>query len=156
MADVDMKDDGATVSEIVDLTEDKGVIKEILKASDKEEAMFIGAEILVNYEGRLSDGTVFDTSFDKDPIRVVIGTGQVIKGWEIGVMSMKLGERAEFTLAPEYGYGHCGSPPGIPDGSTLIFDIEVLEIKERRPTRWMMTDTELIQAAETKKDLGNA
>ena len=70
-------------------------------------------------------------------------------------MSMRVGERSEFTIAPEYAYGTSGSPPGIPDGSTMIFNIELLELWQRRPTRWMTTDAELIMQAERKKGFGN-
>ena len=59
-------------------------------------------------------------------------------------MSMKLGEKAELTITSEYGYGDAGSPPTIPGGSTLIFAVELLQINDRRPTRWMMSDAELI------------
>ena len=118
----------ATISEIIELTDDKGVTKEVLTTSESEKQPWIASEVLINYEGRLMDGTVFDTSYDKDARRVVVGTGQTIKGFDIALMSMKLGERAEFTIAPEYAYGNCGSPPGIPNGSTVTFDIELLEI----------------------------
>ena len=146
---------GATISEIIELTDDNGVTKETLTTSENDKTPWNGCEVLLNYSGRLTDGTVFDTSYDKDAKRVVVGTGQVLRGWDIALMSMKLGERAEFTLAPEYAYGKCGSPPGIPDNSTVIFDIELLEIYERRPTRWMTSDGELVMLAERKKALGN-
>ncbi len=55
-----------------------------------------------------------------------IGTGQVIKGWDLGIMAMKLGEKAELTIKSEYAYGEMGSPPTIPGGATLIFDVELL------------------------------
>ena len=56
----------------------------------------------------------------------MVGVGQVIRGWDIGLMSMKLGEKAELTIKAEYGYGIAGSPAGIPVGATLIFEIELL------------------------------
>ena len=55
-----------------------------------------------------------------------IGTGQVIKGWDLGIMAMKLGEKAELTIKSEYAYGEMGSPPTIQGGATLIFDVELL------------------------------
>lgn len=55
-----------------------------------------------------------------------IGTGQVIKGWDIGIMSMRLGEKAELTIKPEFAYGAQGSPPTIPANSTLIFEVELI------------------------------
>jgi len=109
----------------------------------------------VNYTGRLTDGTVFDSSIDKEALKINIGVGQVIKGWDIGIMSMKLGEKAELTIKSDYAYGEMGSPPQIPGGATLIFDVELIQIADRRPTRWMMSDAELIKAAIHMKDLGN-
>lgn len=110
---------------------------------------------MVNYTGRLVDGTVFDSSIDKEALKVNIGVGQVIKGWDLGIMAMKLGEKAELTIKSEYAYGAMGSPPMIPGGATLIFDVELMSIADRRPTRWMMSDPELIRTAQHLKDLGN-
>jgi len=81
----------------------------------------------VNYEGRLEDGTVFDRSADRgEPLKIIIGTGQVIKGWDIGIMSMKLGEKADLVIKSEYAYGQMGAPPKIPGGATLVFTVELL------------------------------
>jgi len=68
---------------------------------------------------------------------------------------MKLGEKAELTCTAEYAYGDAGSPPTIPAGATLIFAVELLQINDRRPTRWMMSDVELITTAEKLKADGN-
>lgn len=111
---------------------------------------------MVNYEGRLQDGTIFDSSYDREALKVNIGVGQVIKGWDIGIMSMKLGEKAELTISPEFAYGAAGSPPTIPPNATLIFTVELIQISDRRPTRWMMSDMELVAAAKKLKDDGAA
>ena len=108
-------------------------------------------EVLVNYEGRLDDGTVFDTTFNKEPQLMIVGVNHTIKGADIGLLSMRLHEKAELVIKPEYGYGSECSPPPIPDGSTLTYIIELLDVKERRPTRWMMSDDEMIFAVEKKK-----
>ena len=129
---------------VVELTADKGVIKKIIKEGEEGPTPEEGQEVLVNYTGRLTDGTEFDSSRDKEALKIIIGVGQVIKGWDIGIMSMKLGEKAELTLTAEYGYGPVGSPPKIPGGATLIFDVELIQISDRRPTRWQMSDQELI------------
>lgn len=71
-------------------------------------------------------------------------------------MSMTLGEKAELTISPEYAYGAMGSPPTIPGNATLIFTVELIQINDRRPTRWMMSDPELIQVAQRLKEDGNA
>ena len=65
-----------------------------------------GDKVSVHYEGRLKDGTIFDSSFKRgSPIEFPIGVGRVVKGWDIGIMSMELGEKAELTIASDYGYG---------------------------------------------------
>jgi len=79
----------------------------------------------------------------------------VIKGWDIGVASMKAGEKAIFTLKSSYGYGEMGSPPKIPGGATLIFTIELLSFHDRRKTKHEMTDEEKIQATLKLKEDGN-
>ena len=95
-----------------------------------------GQEVLVNYEGKLTDGSIFDTSADKEPLKVAIGEDHVIKGWDIGIMSMKVGEKAELTIKPEYAYGIAGAPPKIATNATLVFEIELLQCADRKPTRW--------------------
>jgi len=93
------------------LTSDKGVAKQILINGDEGTKPQKGQEVLVNYEGRLVDGTIFDSSYDKEALKVVIGEGQVIKGWDIGIMSMNLGEKAVLTIESDYAYGDVGAPP---------------------------------------------
>jgi FK506-binding protein 4/5 len=74
-----------------------------------------------------SDGSKFDSSRDRsDPFVFTLGKGQVIKGWDHGVATMKKGEIAKFTLAPEFAYGEAGSPPKIPANATLVFEVELL------------------------------
>ena len=81
----------------------------------------------MNYVGCLEDGTVFDRSSDRgEPLKFVIGTGQVIRGWDIGIMTMKLGEKADLIIKSDYAYGQMGAPPKIPGDATLIFTVEVL------------------------------
>ena len=95
-----------------------------------------GQEVLVNYEGKLENGKIFDSSYDKEALKVPIGVGNVIKGWDIGIMSIRLGEKAELTISPDYAYGVAGTPPDIPGMATLIFTVELLMFNDRRPTRW--------------------
>lgn len=142
-------------TEIHYLTEDKGVSKKILLNGDEGTKPQKGQEVLVNYEGRLENGTIFDSSYDKEALKVVIGEGQVIKGWDIGIMSMNLGEKADLTIEGKYAYGAMGAPPKIPANATLIFTVELIQVSDRRPTRWMMSDPELISAALRLKDDGN-
>ena len=79
--------------------------------------------------GTLVDGKQFDTSRGRGPFEFILGSGQVIKGWDEGVEGMREGEIRRLTIPPELGYGDRGHPPKIPAGSTLIFEIELLEVR---------------------------
>ena len=89
-----------------------------------------GDEVTVHYTGRLTDGTKFDSSVDRgDPFVFTVGVGQVIKGWDEGVVSMRKGEKCLLTCAPDYAYGARGSPPTIPANATLEFEVELIAWK---------------------------
>jgi FKBP-type peptidyl-prolyl cis-trans isomerase len=78
----------------------------------------------------LTDGQKFDSSRDRGkPFSFNIGKGEVIKGWDEGVAQMAVGGRAKLTCSPDYAYGSRGYPPLIPANATLIFDVELLELK---------------------------
>ena len=84
-----------------------------------------GFQVKLNYQGQLSDGRVFDSSLTrKKPFSFKIGEGKVIKGWEIGIKSMKVGEKAKFFISSRYGYKKKGIPPIIPPNADLFFEIE--------------------------------
>lgn len=83
----------------------------------------------VHYTGWLTNGVKFDSSVDRnDPFVFVLGTGQVIRGWDEGVATLKVGDKARFTIPPELAYGKGGYPGLIPPDSTLIFEVELLAI----------------------------
>ncbi|KPA82939.1 putative FK506-binding protein (FKBP)-type peptidyl-prolyl isomerase [Leptomonas pyrrhocoris] len=85
-----------------------------------------GAKVSVHYVGTLEDGTKFDSSRDRgEYFDFTLGRGQVIKGWDKGVATMHIGEKAILKCSPEYGYGASGSPPKIPANATLLFEVEL-------------------------------
>eukprot|EP00767_Chilomastix_cuspidata_P006831 gnl/Chilomastix_cuspidata/730.p3 GENE.gnl/Chilomastix_cuspidata/730~~gnl/Chilomastix_cuspidata/730.p3 ORF type:complete len:108 (+),score=34.10 gnl/Chilomastix_cuspidata/730:826-1149(+) len=89
-----------------------------------------GANVTVNYTGSFKDGRVFDsTKKHGKPFTFKLGMGQVIRGWDVGVAGMKVGEKAIFKFPPEMAYGRRGYPPIIPPNSTLTFEIELLSFK---------------------------
>ena len=89
-----------------------------------------GQVAVVHYTGWLTDGTKFDSSRDRNaPFSFPIGAGQVIPGWDEGVAGMKVGGRRKLLIPANLGYGEMGAPPVIPPGATLVFDVELLELK---------------------------
>lgn len=87
----------------------------------------LGDTLTVNYTGKLQDGTVFDTSVGKRPIQFVLGAGQVIPGWDQGLMGMKAGGKRLLVIPPDLAYGASGYGP-IPANATLIFEVDLLAI----------------------------
>jgi len=91
-----------------------------------------GNQLTMHYTGTLeSDGTKFDSSVDrKEPFKFQLGVGQVIKGWDEGIVGMCVGEKRKLVVPPELGYGEQGAGDVIPGGATLVFDIELIDTEE--------------------------
>jgi hypothetical protein len=100
-----------------------------------------GDELSMHYTGSIDDssaagekGKVFDSSLTRgQPFKFVIGSGQVIRGWDAGLLGMCVGEKRELILPPDFGYGDRGAGADIPGGATLKFTVELLEIGEAPP-----------------------
>ncbi|MCT4699525.1 peptidylprolyl isomerase [Tenacibaculum haliotis] len=89
-----------------------------------------GANVSVHYKGQLLDGTVFDSSYKrKQPIDFAIGMGQVIAGWDEGIQLLKVGDKARFVIPSNLAYGSAGAGGVIPPDATLIFDVELMNVK---------------------------
>ncbi len=100
------------------------IIKEGIGASPKR-----GQQVTVHYTGTLENGTKFDSSVDRgQPFTFTIGVGQVIKGWDEGVMAMKVGEKRRLIIPANLGYGARGAGRLIPPHATLIFEVELLKV----------------------------
>jgi FKBP-type peptidyl-prolyl cis-trans isomerase len=105
-----------------------GLEKEVLATGTGPEVKK-GDHVLVHYTGTLVDGTKFDSSVDRGtPFDFEVGKGQVIVGWELGVVGMQRGSKWKLTIPPHIGYGSTGHPPKIPPDATLIFVIELVDI----------------------------
>ncbi|RLC32501.1 hypothetical protein DRH13_01655 [Candidatus Woesebacteria bacterium] len=110
------------------MTVEKLQIEDILVGEGKEATT--GAKITVNYTGTLTDGTKFDSSLDRDePFTFVFGVGQVIPGWDEGLVGMKVGGKRNLTIPSDMAYGEAGAGDVIPPNATLIFEVELLEVE---------------------------
>jgi FKBP-type peptidyl-prolyl cis-trans isomerase FkpA len=86
--------------------------------------------VSVHYTGWLPNGEKFDSSRDRnEPFSFTLGAGQVIAGWDEGVAGMKVGGRRKLVIPADLGYGTAGAPPAIPPGATLVFDVELLDVR---------------------------
>jgi FKBP-type peptidyl-prolyl cis-trans isomerase len=88
-----------------------------------------GDTVRVHYTGWLTDGRKFDSSLDRNqPFSFVLGAGQVIQGWDLGVAQMKVGDKVKLTIPSDLGYGAEGYPGIIPPAATLVFEVELLSV----------------------------
>ena len=106
----------------------QGMKVEILKQGTGAQAK-TGDTVTVNYVGALENGIKFDSSIDREtPFPFTLGENRVIKGWELGVLGMRAGEKRKLTIPPELGYGSAGAGGVIPPNATLIFEVDMLKI----------------------------
>lgn len=89
----------------------------------------LGTIVGVRYRGTLTDGTEFDASLDV-PLRIPLGEGALIEGFEQGLLGMKVGGKRRLEIPPELGYGEDGFPPDIPANATLVFELELVEVSD--------------------------
>ena len=121
-------EDGANGSNGTALT--GGLKIEDVKVGTGAEAV-AGKVVVVHYTGTLTDGKKFDSSRDrKQPFSFTLGAGQVIKGWDMGVAGMKVGGQRKLTIPSDLAYGDRGAGGIIPPKATLLFDVELVEVKD--------------------------
>lgn len=105
------------------------LVKETVKEGDCTQRAQNGDSLAMHYEGKLDDGSEFDSSYKrKDPLELTLGSGMVIKGWDEGLVGMCVGEIRQLTIPPSMGYGESGYPPVIPASATLHFKVELVKI----------------------------
>jgi nucleosome assembly protein 1-like 1 len=117
------------MTQSIDLTQDGGVKKLITKVGEGDETPAQGFIVSMHYEGRLkSNNKVFDSSRERgETFDFELGAGEVIKGWDVAVATMKKGEQATITLKPDYAYGKGGAGEDIPPNAELVFDVELVD-----------------------------
>ena len=109
---------------------DNGLVMEDLVVGEGTEAQDFN-KVVVNYTGKLEDGSIFDSSLNpgREPFTFTLGVGSVIKGWDMGVKGMKVGGKRKLKIPAELGYGSQGAGNVIPPNAVLIFDVELLEVE---------------------------
>ena len=115
-------------------TQQEGVKITVLREG-RGDKVKLGDTVAMNYTGKLADGTVFDSNVNPkfkhvQPFVFTIGAGQVIKGWDMGITGMKVGEKRTLEISPDYAYGAVGAGRVIPPNATISFEVEILQIKK--------------------------
>ncbi|XP_026805413.1 FK506-binding protein 1 [Rhopalosiphum maidis] len=109
--------------------------------------------LTMHYTGKLVDGTKFDSSHDRDqPFTFQLGVGQVIKGWDLGLTKMCVGEKRRLTIPANLAYGDRGAGNVIPGGATLVFDVELLNVGDQAPTTNVFKEIDQDQDKQLSRD----
>merc|ERR1711976_301799 len=147
-------------AEVVDVLGDQQVLKLITKkGSDSPARATAGCTAILHYTGTLTNGNKFDSSRDRgEPFETPVAQGRVIKGWDAVMPTMAKGERAEVLIQSECAYGANGSPPSIPGGAALIFDMEMIdwfgedvsEAKDKSLTKVKLNDSDEYKSVEAQ------
>lgn len=130
----DTTSSGEDANKSTNMTTDSGL--QITTTKDGTgETVKNGDTVSMNYTGKLDDGTVFDSNVDPKfnhltPFEFTLGVGMVIKGWDEGILGMKVGEKRTLVIPSDLAYGDSGIPGTIPGKATLTFDVELLGIKK--------------------------
>ena len=118
---------GATMDNFQTTQDGLKILDEVIGTGAEVKA---GDTVTVNYLGTLENGTKFDSSYDRNtPFTTQIGVGQVIKGWDEGIVGMKVGGKRKLIIPSSLGYGDQGAGDAIPPNSTLVFVVELLDVK---------------------------
>lgn len=137
----------------IDISGDGGILKKIISEGTGATPQ-PNDEVEAHYTGTLDDGTKFDSSRDRGKVfKFTIGKGQVIKGWDQGFASMKVGEKAILRCRSDYAYGDAGQGP-IPAGATLNFDVELLKTGPKPKELWEYSDEEKVVESQKFKESG--
>ncbi|XP_078428310.1 FKBP-like peptidyl-prolyl cis-trans isomerase family protein [Wolffia australiana] len=144
------------MGDIIDLSGDGGVLKQILRRAKPDAARPSDSLPLVDvhYEGTLAEsGEVFDTTNEDNTVfSFEVGQGSVIKAWDIALKTMMVGEVAKITCKAEYAYGSAGSPPDIPPNATLVFEVELVACRPRKGSTLSSASNEKARLEELKKE----
>ena len=135
----------------VKVTEDGGVIKKVIQEGSGDQLPKKKNCVAVEYSSRLEDGTVFDQSDEGNPKVFPIGTGTLLKGWDLAIQTMKLGEKAEIIIEPEYAYGEEGAGDLVPKNAKIYCTTQIVKID----IHLKKLDRDMLESAQRVKDMGN-